>query len=123
MTVENVEFTPKAVHLTLAEIAQREEAVALNGQFVFVEEADVEPPPKGLYFIHDIVGCDVWIEGTKKGTVIEVLTAAQGLAQDIWVIRTDSGERWIPAAKEFIEMVDVAARKIVIRPIVGLLEP
>lgn len=90
------------------------------GQFLFVEEADLARPVGRSYFIHDIVGCEVWsTAGQLIGTVADVYKMS---AQDLWVVRQDEKEYLIPAVKEFVDHVDLKNRKIVINVIDGLLE-
>ncbi|MBI3193220.1 MAG: 16S rRNA processing protein RimM, partial [Ignavibacteriae bacterium] len=75
-------------------------------------------PPKGSWFIHDILGCEVFIEdGTKVGTVQDILNIS---SSDVWEIK--NGERVVlfPAVKEFIKKVDIKNHRILVSPPEGL---
>lgn len=122
MTIDKVEMTQKRVKLALQGVSDRTASDQLAGQLVFVDEANLVEPPRGSYFIHEIVGCEVWMDEARIGMVTDVISTQKGLAQDVWVIGTKDGERWFPAVKEFLESVDVQRRKIVVRAIDGLFE-
>jgi 16S rRNA processing protein RimM len=118
--VTAVRMTSSAVVLKLKEIDSRTAADALRGQLVFVAAKDVVVPKKGSYFIHDIVGLRVETEsGEAIGTVREVMELP---ANDVWVVVGEGKEFLIPAIKDVIRSVDVQRRRVIIRPLEGLLE-
>ena len=115
-----VRVTSSAVVLKLKDIDSRTASDSLRGQLVFVASKDAVVPKKGSYFIHDIVGMDVETEsGEAIGTVREVMELP---ANDVWVVAGVGGEFLIPAIKDVIRSVDVQRRRVVIRPLEGLLE-
>ena len=115
-----VRMASSAVVLKLKDIETRTASDSLRGQLVFVASKDAVVPKKGSYFIHDIVGMDVETEsGEAIGTVLEVMELP---ANDVWVVAGAGGEFLIPAIKDVIRSVDVQRRKVVIRPLEGLLE-
>ena len=73
--------------------------------------------------VSDITGCEVIDEaGQKIGVLIDVLPSK---ANDVWVIRTDtvkSGELLLPALKDVVKKVDIAAKKITVSIPAGLKE-
>jgi 16S rRNA processing protein RimM len=119
-TLTAVRVTSSAVVLKLKGIDSRTAADSLRGQLIFIDSKDVVVPKKGSYFIHEIVGMSVETEaGEMLGTVREVM---QLPANDVWVVGGTGGEILIPAIKDVIRSVDVQRRKVVIRPLEGLLE-
>jgi 16S rRNA processing protein RimM len=58
-------------------------------------------------------------EGREVGRVTRIERAG---AQDLWVVRADGREHLIPAVPEIVTDVDLAARRVVIRPPEGLLD-
>lgn len=118
--VRSVRISKTAVVLGLEEIQSRTEADERRGEFVFVEKADDVAPKRGTYFIHEIIGMNVVKEsGEPVGVVRDVL---QMPANDVWVVADGRKEYLIPAIKQVIRSVDVRLRKIVIRPMEGLLD-
>ncbi len=120
MKVEAVRLLHRSVVLKIAGVDDRTAAEALKGRFVFVAAKNLARPRKGRWFVHDIIGCAVaTLDGRDVGKVADVMKSG---AQDIWVVRNGPKEYLIPVVGEFIVSVDVAGRRIVIRPIEGLLD-
>lgn len=118
--VTAVRATHSAVVLKLKDIDTRTAADSMRGLLIFVAAKDSVVPKKGSYFIHDIVGMSVETEsGEAIGTVQEVM---QLPANDVWVVMREGKEFLIPAIKDVIRSVDVQRRRVVIRPLEGLLE-
>ena len=84
-----------------------------------VLEAEQEPLPEGVYYHHQLVGCDVVLP---SGETLGQVSAVQGDGQATrLVVRSMRSEVLIPLAEE-ICAVDVAAKRIVVTPPEGLLE-
>lgn len=126
LTVEQVDITKKGIMVKFHAVSDKTTSDKLSGSLVFVDEGEVIPPPTGSYFIHDIIGCTVWLNGNAVGTVVEVYSRTQGLAQDIWIIEKVDGKKirryWLPAVPEFIQEVQRDQRRILIRGITDLVE-
>ncbi|GAC1422781.1 MAG: ribosome maturation factor RimM [Actinomycetota bacterium] len=101
------------------EVGDRNGAEAIRGTWLSVNAEHAAELPDGLYYAHQLEGCEVQDEqGMRLGVLSNVL---ENPAHDIWVVETDSGvEAMVPAVKEFIRDVDVDARRIVIAPIEGM---
>jgi 16S rRNA processing protein RimM len=94
-------------------------ADALAGTELRVETAALQPLPPGSFYHHDLIGCDVEsAAGEKVGQVARVEGEANGSRL---VVTRGGAEILIPLA-EGICRVDVAARKIVVEPLEGLLD-
>jgi len=85
-----------------------------------VSESERVPLPEGEYYFRDIVGCTVETEeGEQLGTVADILSPG---ANDIWVVKMAKGkELLLPVIDDVILDVDVAARKIKVHLMEGLL--
>ena len=104
------------------EIGDRTQAEELAGAYLFVNAADVAPPPPGEFWPHQLVGCRVLTEGGRDlGRVAEVV---HGPANDIWVTRSEDGtEALVPALRDVVREVDVAAGRVVVAEVPGLTVP
>jgi 16S rRNA processing protein RimM len=104
------------------DFADRTAVGALVGMALFVridEALELEP---GAYYEHELVGCVVsTVDGRELGSIVELMETG---AADVLVIRDGQTHRqWlVPLAEGIVSAVDVAARRVVIDPIPGLLD-
>jgi 16S rRNA processing protein RimM len=116
--VEDVIVRPNGVVAKFAGVDDRTAAEKFTNCLLYVEEAKAKKPPKGAFFAHDIVGCEIWdTDGRLVGAVEDILKFP---AQDLWSVRTATGTFLLPAVKEFVRKVDLKNRKIVVQMIEGL---
>ena len=109
-----------AVVIALDGCESAEAASTLTGRLIAVPEAEALPLAPGQFYPWQLEGCRVVDEeGGEVGTVVGL---ERGPAQDLWVVRGRSREHLIPAVPEIVRDVDLAARRVVIRPPEGLLE-
>ncbi len=101
-------------------VATMDEAEALAGAGLWVAAATVPPLPDGMFYRHDLVGCEVQ---DASGASIGLVTAVDGpLERSHLIVKGSRGDVLIPLAAEICVRVDPAARVIVVRPPEGLLE-
>lgn len=95
-------------------VTRLELAEALIGQQVSVPADDLPELGEGEYMIGDLVGLEVFDEtGVKLGDVEDVI---KGAAQDLYRV----AGVLVPAVKEFVKDIDLANKRIVIRPLPGM---
>jgi 16S rRNA processing protein RimM len=118
--VTGVRRQGEAVLLTLHGCQTVEDARALAGRLVALPEAEALPLPPGSFYPWQLEGCGVVTEdGREVGRVAGI---ERGSGQDLWVVRDGAREHLIPAVAEIVVDVDLAARRVVIRPPDGLLD-
>ncbi len=111
--------------LILEGVEGREQAEALRGAWLFVDEADVVELEEDMYWVHEIVGLDVQTEvGQHLGTVAEVIFTG---ANEVYVLQTEPTVNQgkpllLPAIADVIQTVDLAANLMTVRLLPGLLE-
>jgi len=103
-------------------IKDRDAAEALQGTYLFVPASAVPPLPEGEFWPHELIGCEVIIDGGKTlGRLREVIHTP---ANDVWSVQGDDGmEVLVPALKDVVRDVDVETRRIVVREVPGLTVP
>ena len=110
----------EAVVLRLHGCDNADDAAALAGRFIALPREDALPPPEGRFYPWQLEGCRVVTEdGRDVGRVTAIERAP---AQDLWVVADGDVERLIPAVPDIVIEVDLAGRRVVIRPPEGLLE-
>jgi 16S rRNA processing protein RimM len=123
LVVERTHWHSGRLLVTFRGIEDRTAAEAVRGLLLHVERADDETPDDPEeYYDSTLMGCDVvLLDGTALGAVTDVLHLP---SQDLLVVHTpDEREVLIPFVAAFVPTVDVAARRIVVDPPAGLLEP
>lgn len=103
-------------------VADMDAARAMVGRTLYLDKAEAKLP-RGRYFIDDVLGCAVVdaATGREYGTVAEVSRPA---AQDIYTVRDAAGaDHMIPVVPEFVQTIDIEARKILVTPIPGMFDP
>lgn len=108
------------VLLKLAGCDDRNAAEGLRDLLVQVAMEDALPLEEGEYWVHQIVGLEVWTtEGDLLGLVQEVLETA---ANDAYVVRDRSGrEVLIPALRSVVLEIDLAAGRMLVELLEGLM--
>lgn len=110
-----------AVVLELAGVDTRTKAEELVGRELWVDASEAMVLEPDEYFVHDLVGLEVVTDtGRDLGTLHEVL---QGPANDIYVVKGPLGELLVPAVGQVVLKVDLAAKRMVLHDLPGLVEP
>jgi len=91
----------------------RNAAEALRGRYLCVDREHAVKPPKGRYFVCDVVGCCVFDSlGNPLGTLEEVIETG---ANDVYLIRGESGNTFlVPAIKKLVQLIDVEEKRVVL---------
>ncbi len=94
-------------------------AAMLKETVIYADREDI-PLEDGDYFIIDLVGLPVIDAdtGIEYGKISEVFNTG---ASDIYTVKTESGDRMIPAVPEFIIAIDTD-RGVFVRPIEGMFD-
>jgi 16S rRNA processing protein RimM len=110
------------VRLSIEGVDDRDAALALRGAFVLAPASVLPALPEGEHYWYELVGCAVEdAEGRVLGTVRELWDTP---GHDLLVVEDEAGrEHLVPATDPFLRDVDVAARRIRIETIPGLIEP
>ena len=90
---------------TLEGIDDMDKAMAQKGKTLYAAREDFKLK-KGDYFIVDLIGLEVIdnVSGKVYGKIADVINRG---ASDIYVVKTENGERMMPAVKEFVKRVDL----------------
>lgn len=98
-------------------ITDIDSAAAMKETVVYADREDI-PLEEGDFFISDLIGLPVIDvdSGIEYGKISEVFNTG---ASDIYTVKTEDGERMIPAVPEFIIEINVE-RGVFVRPIEGM---
>ena len=120
MQVESATEEAARVLLELRESADRDSAEGLVGMKLFITDEQMEAPPEGRYFVHDLIGCRVETpDGEQRGEVRDVMLLP---ANDMCVVDCRGFEVLTPAVPAFVRSVDTDGKRIVVEDVTGLFE-
>lgn len=96
-----------------------DDASALKNKLLVIHEKDAVVLPEDTFYIHDIVGMDVYrADETYLGKVKEIIPTG---SNDVYVVKGAEGDLLIPALKAIIT-IDSAERKITVADLPGLFD-
>jgi 16S rRNA processing protein RimM len=97
-----------------------DEAKGYVGFELCVVENALESVQPGEYYHYQAIGLEVTdVSGARVGVITGILSTPGG---ELYVVRGVEKEHLIPARKEFVEKVDLAAGKVIINVPPGLLD-
>ncbi|MBQ6296580.1 MAG: 16S rRNA processing protein RimM [Selenomonadaceae bacterium] len=106
--VAEVKHIGGQLFIKFAGVDSRESARALTNKFLTVDRKDAAPLADGEFYTFDIIGCEVFDDEKKLGTVTNVLKTG---SNDIFEV---DGNILIPALKSVVKSIDIAAKKILV---------
>jgi 16S rRNA processing protein RimM len=107
LEIETIRLDGLVVFIKFAEILDRNGAEALVGKHLMIERNEATPLPEGRYYISDLIGSAVLVDGKQIGKLTDIL---QHGAADVYVL--DKGKIMFPALKTLLKNVDISAKKI-----------
>lgn len=103
--------------IKFAGIDDRERAETLRGVHVVVRRADLKPLPERTWYVYELEGLQVYTEeGEHLGVLEEVLFTG---GNDVYVVK-GAREILLPAIRQVIREVDLAAGRMVVHLLDGL---
>ncbi|WP_425060820.1 Ribosome maturation factor RimM [Sporomusa carbonis] len=114
LKLEAVRKHKQFILLKFAGIDTMNDAERLRGKLIKIGREDLVKLPEGQYYIFDIIGLNVITEdGEQLGVVTDVL---QPGSNDVYVVEQQGKrELLIPAIKEVVKKIDIAAKQMVVK--------
>lgn len=104
----------------LNSVPDRNAAELLRDQYLLIPEAEAMQLGEHENYVHDLIGLDVeTAAGEPLGKLTEVLTTP---ANDVYVVTGPDGEVLLPALRDVILKVDLAAQRMTVALPEGLLD-
>jgi len=105
VAIEKIRFHKGYVIIKFESFNNIEKAIEHKNFAVKISEDKVVDLPEDNYFLHDIIGLDVYtIEDNYLGIVDEILETK---ANDVYIIRDENSELLIPAIEDVILAIDL----------------
>lgn len=91
-----------------------------KGCTLWTHAEEVHELGENEYYYHEIIGCDVVVDGEVIGTVEDIFETG---ANDVWVIkRPNRPDALIPYIESVVREIDVTNKRVVITPIPGMID-
>ncbi len=108
--IENIDIKSPFFIFKFRNFNSLEDCHILVGKKIFINERQLPKLKSNEYFIHDLVGSDVYLENKFFGKLLEVL---QLPANDVYVVKSEDGkEILVPAVIQFIEKFNSVEKKL-----------
>jgi 16S rRNA processing protein RimM len=118
--VESARPHRRQILLKLCGIDSIESARPWVGSTLNVPEEALATPPPGQYYHYQVIGLEVFdTKGARIGTLKSIWSTP---ASELYVVAGVDKEHLIPAVKEIIAEVDLAAGRMTVDPPAGLLD-
>jgi 16S rRNA processing protein RimM len=106
--------------IKLSGINSIEEAREWVGFDLCVSENELQPLQPGEYYHYQAIGLEVFdLNGERIGIITRIWSTPAG---ELYVVQGSEKEYLIPAVREIVEKVDLAAGKMTVNPPAGLLD-
>ena len=118
--IEEVKYSKNLVLLKLKGIDTIEQAEKFKNCYLKINRKDAIELEEDTYFLVDLIGIEVFTEsGENLGNIIDVFPTG---SNDVYVVKNEEGKQvLLPAIKDVIISVDIENKKMVVRPMEGLL--
>ncbi|MGE5415937.1 MAG: ribosome maturation factor RimM [Acidobacteriota bacterium] len=121
LTIDSMRQHKQYLLMKLVGIDSKENAMLLNRGMIMVDESDVHPLPEGTYYIFQLIGLAV--EDQEHGLLGKLVDVIETSANDVYVVQGERfGEVLIPALKQVILNVDLAAHTMQVKLLPGLID-
>jgi len=121
LKIKNIRFHKNFAIIKFEGIDDINDLLQFKGQRIFISKNDaLNKLEKDEYLIQDLIGCVVFDENNEK--IGEVVSISNNSSQDLLNIKNLIGQvSLVPFVNEFFPSVDIKNKKIIIKPIEGLL--
>lgn len=123
LTIEKLRFHKNFAIIKFKEISDINELLNFKGENIYLEKKEVQNAlSEEEYLIDDLVGLNVFDDKDDLVGIIE--SVAKSTGNDILSIKPQDdryGNVLVPFVKELVPIVDIKGKKVIIKPIKGLL--
>lgn len=81
------------------------EVIKFVSKDIYIDEKDLGDLEEDEYYIYKLIGLDVYDNGQKVGEVLDVISGVY--PNDVYIIKTDKDEIYLPAIKATIKKIDL----------------
>lgn len=117
VAIKNIRSQKNMLLMDLDGIDTIEKAEKLKNKYIYILESQ-ENLADGMYYVCDVIGCQVVTDdGNTLGKVSDVFSTS---ANDVYEVKTDNGNIYLPAISDVIKQIDIERKVIIVHLIEGL---
>lgn len=118
LDIKNVKYQKNNIIAAFEQLTSIEEAEKLKNAVLSVPREELGELPEGVYYIADLIDCEVFDEGGKIGDLSDVFSTG---SNDVYDIKRDGKKNLlVPIIDGVLKSVDVENKKITIEIPKGL---
>ncbi len=118
--VENVKFHKNFAVIKFQDVDSVKDAERLGGYFVKIPAEEAVELPEGHYFIHDMLGLQVYTDTDEYlGQLEDILTTG---SNDVYIVKQGKKEIMLPAIYDVVKDIDLDNGRITVHLIEGLVD-
>jgi len=122
VNVQVARYHKGMVILKFSEFNDINEVLNLKEQYLYVNDEDRIKLPENHFFIFDIIGC--MVKDVSDNIIGQITDVIQGSSNDVYIIKDKEKQKeyLVPAVKQFVKIVDIESKIVIIDPIEGMIE-
>lgn len=118
LDIKNVKYQKNNIIVAFSQLNSIEEAEKLKNAVLLVPREELGELPEGVYYIADLIGCEVYDKAGKIGDLVDVFSTG---SNDVYDIKRDGKKNLlVPIIDGVLQSVDVENKKIIIEIPKGL---
>lgn len=118
LDIKNIKYQKNNIIVAFSQLASIEEAEKLKNAVLLVPREELGELPEGVYYIADLIGCEVFDKNGKIGNLVDVFGTG---SNDVYDIKREGKKNLlVPIIDGVLQSVDTDNKKIIIEIPKGL---
>lgn len=118
LDIKNIKYQKNNIIVAFSQLTSIEEAEKLKNAVLLVPREELGELPEGVYYIADLIGCEVLDNNGKIGDLVDVFSTG---SNDVYDIKREGKKNLlVPIIDGVLQSVDIDSKKIVIEIPKGL---
>ena len=118
LDIKNIKYQKNNIIVAFSQLTSIEEAEKLKNAVLFVPREELGELPEGVYYIADLIGCEVFDASGKIGDLVDVFGTG---SNDVYDIKREGKKNLlVPIIDGVLQSVDIENKKIIIEIPKGL---
>ncbi|MBQ7985784.1 MAG: ribosome maturation factor RimM [Clostridia bacterium] len=118
LDIKNIKYQKNNIIVAFSQLTSIEEAEKFKNAVLLVPREELGELPEGVYYIADLIGCEVFDKSGKIGDLVDVFGTG---SNDVYDIKRENKKNLlVPIIDGVLQSVDIENKKIIIEIPKGL---